>query len=303
MNELSTIYARFDSRVEYSEGLLTSALNQARELGAETLRIVGNAEQYEKAMIALVTRAVSLGIRVWFDLDLGGLSDQFIGSLEPHAGSVVLAVNIDEVSDRRIPSVGGQPPVVNVTANRGNAALLTEFMGRLLSDRRIGLLKVSAHIREIGSIDLYLKLARDLISLHRSYPGQVYAMMPWCLLEISELRLGRTICQYQSTVGVFPDGAVTACGVSRTAWEPVSRLSECSLRQAVGNDPLLRNLRSLRPSGLEGVCSICIFRDYCGNLCPARVFNITRSFSKSFDDCQILYDNGLFPPAFIRDGV
>ncbi|MCL5039894.1 MAG: hypothetical protein M1299_08750 [Firmicutes bacterium] len=272
--------------------LVERRLSEAVELGAQSLRIVGGAFDKGQGLLRIVRTCPDRGIRISGDVEVRDLMKRPVREAAEYFDE--LAVNVDP-SLLVAEDVDVRGLILNVTTTDQSMDQLIPFTRRMIEVREAKLLKFSANILSMGSPHTYLTFVERLLTLADEYPGQIYALLPWVLTGIDHLKITRSVCNYRGIIGLFLDGAVTACKIGRDKYDPPASLFRLPLMEVLQLDPLVRGIRSLYPQHLTGICAQCIFRDYCGNLCPARAFNMYGDFACSFPDCQILHDAGLFP--------
>ncbi len=299
LNRLSTLYLRFDSAdLTPDEQIVIEGLRQAKLLGCEEIRISGNPTVFDGIFYKILDTVKELDTQISFDLNLNDMTEDLIQQLRTMDSIYNFAINLNEkfeIGD----DISLEGLIGNIVINYNNVGKAKEGIRQLLDKDRLGLVKVITHVYWLDSCQTYLKLIEDLKNLHKKYKGRLYALIPWALLENSNLTLSRTVCEYRSSVGLFLDGTVTVCGVARSKKEPESSLYTSSLEEILEEDSFINSLKRTTKETLTGVCQVCFFKNYCANLCPAMVFNQTGKFNNSFVDCQILYDNGYFPEQYL----
>ncbi|MCK4259610.1 MAG: hypothetical protein KAX49_11570 [Halanaerobiales bacterium] len=295
MNQLSTLYLRFESKIKTpNEDAVIDGINQACHLGCQEIRITGDPINDENIFFKVLEIIKNKKLKISFDLSQDYITNELIQELNSMNNIYNFAINITgDLAVRK--SICYEGLIANIFLDSTNIYKAEESIKSLLDKYKFLRVKIITSIRSLGSIDVYLDLVNTLQTMHKIYKDRLYAMIPWCLLDLSTLTLGRTVCQYQRAVGVFLDGAVTVCGVSRNIKEPTNSLVDLSLKEILEKDPFLCQLRETTPETITGVCQSCVFKNYCANLCPANVYNETGHFNNSYTICQILYDNGRFP--------
>lgn len=295
MNQISTLYLRFDSKTGIPNvDVVLKGINQACDLGCQEIRITGDPTNNENIFFKVLQTVKDKEIKISFDLSQDYITNELIQDLNSMSNLYNFAINITgDLAVRK--SICYEGLIANISLDSTNVNKVEETIKLLLNHYNFLRVKILTSIRNLGSIDVYLDLVNSLKTMHQIYKDRLYALIPWCLLDHSTLTLGRTVCQYQTSVGVFLDGAVTVCGVSRNIKEPMNSLVDLSLKEILETDPFLCQLRETTTESMTGVCQRCLFKNYCANLCPAHVYNETGQFNHSYIICQTLYDNNRFP--------
>lgn len=293
---LRTIYLRCDPEVAPNYGNLRLRIDEAIGLGVDSVRVVGSMFGRGPELLDILGDLKKRGIRISGDIEVEALAD---GSIEVAKHYVAdLAVNVNPARPVR-ENMDFRGLTLNLSTSRESVSAAVPLARRMLGTHSVKLVKFSANLPAIGNANAYLGLVQQILTLADEFPEQVYALLPWVLVDQEHLRVTRTVCNYGEVIGLFLDGTVTACkvGIER-CWPPQS-MRTLPLAEILHVDPLVSSIHSLEPHHLTGVCSKCIFRDYCGNLCLARVFSVYGSFAAPFPDCQMLYDAGLFPEEYL----
>lgn len=124
----------------------------------------------------------------------------------------------------------------------------------------------------------------------------------WSISRI--MRGDAQTCGVHGILGILADGTLAMCGIGRHIEElAYGKIGECDLADVWGNHPKLRELRSVKPTDLEGVCGQCLHAARCFGACRASVYNAKRSLRAPFKLCQDAFEEGLFPVTRLRSGA
>lgn len=109
-------------------------------------------------------------------------------------------------------------------------------------------------------------------------------------------------CPILNLLSVLADGSISICGMGeRSEKLIIGKVGSSNLKDLWEHHPLLRDLRMTVPEKLEGVCSMCVFRNRCLGHCRAIGFAKTQSLVTPYSFCQRAFDSGLFPENRLRD--
>ncbi len=296
---LTTVYLRCDSSTELDLSAVNHRLQEATDLGAKYLRIVGSLATLGVAAIDVIGWCRDAGLRISGDVAMQDL----IHGPSPLQSAVErihdLALNVSPTL--HIPDqIDLSGLTLNIPTNRDIVDQVVPFARCALEVRGARLVKVDVNLQKIGDPIAYMRLVDRILELHEDHPEQVYALLPWSVAGIRNLKITRTVCDYSGVVGLFVDGAATVCKVGRELYDPPESLLRLPLSEVLSADPMISRIRAMRSHDLKGICAKCAFRDYCGNLCPARVFHRYGDFARAFPDCEGLQAAGLFPGEFIN---
>jgi len=142
-----------------------------------------------------------------------------------------------------------------------------------------------------------IKLSNLIKSLAVRYPRKIGAALPPALVGYWT---GPTYCLYKHIAGVLPTGDVTVCAMFGFHGFIAGNIREDRFKELFINSDIFIKIRKLLPKDFGGVCSRCIFAQYCANACPAYALDYYGRYNAPFPICQILYENNLFPNSFLR---
>ncbi|MDY0040427.1 MAG: radical SAM protein, partial [Desulforhabdus sp.] len=126
----------------------------------------------------------------------------------------------------------------------------------------------------------------------QGYP--VFVNAPLALLDpkdalIIECGWGQSLC------GINAWGDVCMCPVTSEPSLIAGNIRAHSLESIWTNATLFRQLRNVSVEDIEGVCSICVIRQYCRGGCRLNGYLLTGRLTAPNIICQKLYDAGYFP--------
>jgi SynChlorMet cassette radical SAM/SPASM protein ScmF len=204
-------------------------------------------------------------------------------------------------------SVGFRPQVI-FTIHKGNLAeiddivTLAESMGcgsvKFNTLQRVGRGEnfTSKHGLSVAEIiEIYRHVEDDLVPRSQI---NVFFHIPFAFRPLkSFLRsFGVTKCTIHNILGVLATGELSMCGIGTTTPELIyGHLKDNNLAEVWCYNPGLVELRTQVPFHLEGICSVCVHRDFCLGECVAQNYHITQKLNSPFQFCQTADDAGLFP--------
>ncbi|MCA6214231.1 radical SAM protein [Thermococcus bergensis] len=319
--------------VELEDKYFLIAFNEALDLGLDTLFISGG-EPLLRSDLAITLIKVANNSKVKTVLETNGtlITPPLLKELAKYEIDISLSLDFPSEVEfnafrhgkrvyRRVLDVIpklrdlGIPPVVVVSVFNRNLHSIFEITDLIMS---LGAKAVKFNpILPIGrarhnnislSVSQYQTLIEYLIQLYDKYPGKIWSMVPHYLLAKygrRYLNISRMACNYTKMLGILPDGGVSLCGIGIEYPETViGNIKEESLRDIwYSGRGFLGELRRVKPDEFQGICSGCILRSYCANICPAFAYEEYKSFTASFPVCQKLFEEGVFPHEFIDPSV
>lgn len=299
MKKISTVYLRFGGSIRPREDVIISGLAQAKDLGAEYLRIFGpclaDRTIYRRVLAVAAEQKWSISL----DLDPTDLDDDILTYTLQHVSSLDLGLSIPHPYWVPPRGIIGKSLLANIIVSNETADLVNEFVPVYLNTYGFGRLKLIVHVSQLGSAQQYLDTATCIKQLHPIYGDKLYASLPYYLLTPETVRLARQVCNYREIIGMFSDGVVCACGVDRNRIKSDLSLQYYSLKDLLGVEETIRQLHAMTSYDLTGICSKCMFQHYCGNVCPAMAYNAEGRFNAGYLDCEILQREGFFPNEFL----
>jgi SynChlorMet cassette radical SAM/SPASM protein ScmF len=181
----------------------------------------------------------------------------------------------------------GVPTEIVLSLHRGN---LADFPNVVAIARRFGCgLKINpvlasgrgSVMERRGSLLTIEELWSFTQQLERDYATavpRVYSSAAPAFHSLRSICTGRVAgghCGFQYLLGVLADGRVSFCGMGYRARDYVFMEAGRDDLDRVWNDhPLLRELRTLLPACLEGVCGNCVMKGTCQGGCRAEAFEL-----------------------------
>ncbi|MEW6574033.1 MAG: radical SAM protein [Bacillota bacterium] len=129
------------------------------------------------------------------------------------------------------------------------------------------------------------------------YKAHIAMDMPLAFKSLQAIKNRRFFgCGIKNMLGILPNGDVSFCGIGTTIKELQSdNVRHKTIQSIWDNNPILQEIRRVVPRELEGVCSICIFKNYCQGRCRAVAFSHFGSLSAPVPICSYAYERGFFP--------
>ncbi len=116
-----------------------------------------------------------------------------------------------------------------------------------------------------------------------------------------ELHKCFSCCSFPYILGIESNGDVAPCDGFFTHPELILGNIYDSSIEEIWNSPVLEKIRNIRYQDLKGVCSKCIFVEYCGGGCRAAAYNKYHDLTMPDPACQQLYEAGEFPSECLNE--
>ncbi len=152
--------------------------------------------------------------------------------------------------------------------------------GKGLQNKNLTAIEVQSLITEISN------LRKNGYSVYVNAP---LALLPPDDAQIIECGWGETLC------GIDHKGNVCICPVSNNEGFVAGNIRKTDLVDIWQKSPFFKKLREIRNSDLEGVCALCVIKDYCYGGCRINGFINTGKFTTPNVLCQSFFDAGIFP--------
>ncbi|QOR34620.1 hypothetical protein IMX26_14245 [Clostridium sp. 'deep sea'] len=298
MIELDTLYLRFADSIAINEHLIIKGIKEAKELSAKNIKFFGNSTRDKELFKRLVKQIVALNMAVEIDINITDIDLELVEFIKEHAASVKFGLNITPPYNLNDININCKGLLVNININNNNINFIPDIIDSYIYKHGFRRVKLYFNLHSLD-YDKYQNLVKYILQHYSEYGDKLYTAIPYVFLEQRNLKLARRVCNYHKVVGLFTDGVITACGIKRSRSDESYNLKQKSLLQIITSHEKIIKLHQMKPSDLVGVCKICVFKNYCGNICPAAVYNHSGAFNKSFRDCQLLYDKGLFPNEYL----
>lgn len=122
--------------------------------------------------------------------------------------------------------------------------------------------------------------------------------VPPAFVDFHEIgQRGFGTCGILGILGVLHDGRAGLCGIGEHVKELDfgSLLEPGAVRRIWEETETLHQIRERVPTGLKGICSRCMMRNYCLGKCVANTFTTTGDLFEGFPFCEQAFSEGLFP--------
>jgi SynChlorMet cassette radical SAM/SPASM protein ScmF len=305
-------------RDELSAGEFLDIASEAKALGLKYIKLTGGEPLIRDDIADLYTGLIEQGFGVSIETNGTIHSADMIDSLAQDP-PLQVAVSLDSADPERHDRIRGVPgsweravrfirlltsmEIRSQTIMTVSACETDEVreMVTLLNGLGVHTLKINT-IAPMGRGERVAPDRRD-IAEQIEFAKQVHAMfgpavsvnIPPAFVPLARLP-GSSQCSIRNLIGVLPDGRASLCGMGLTMPELVAGdLREDSLVRLWRSSPLLRQLRAEVPSGLEGVCSVCMHRAHCLGHCVMENYMRKGRLTASNEFCERTYQIGLFP--------
>ena len=310
--------------------LLERAIVAARPIGLTSVKLTGGEPTLHPDFHALCELLARHGLGFWMETN-GVLIGADEAALLARLGMRFCSVSLDGATaathdhQRAVPGAfaralegiahlvaAGIRPQAILTLTRDNAHELFDLFHLAA---RIGCSSVKVNLLEptgrgqlmtlsnggFSSTEL-LELGRRVEAFEAEAGIPLYYSWPPAFWSLSRLLRGDVnTCGIHGILGILADGTLAMCGIGRHIEELVyGELGADDVAEVWLNHPKLRELRSIEPSGLEGVCGQCVHGSTCFGSCRANTYNSTRSLRAPYKLCQDAHDLGLFPATRLR---
>jgi SynChlorMet cassette radical SAM/SPASM protein ScmF len=103
-------------------------------------------------------------------------------------------------------------------------------------------------------------------------------------------------CAILNILGIVENGDVSFCGIQRVEQDLVmGNVARDRIETIWKSHPLLRKMRDVIPSRLEGICGRCFFKKKCMGSCLACTYYLEKKLTAPYWVCQEAFEKGLFP--------
>ena len=310
--------------------LLTDILDQCFALGMRSLKITGGEPFLYDSFMGLLEylKKKKKRQKLYLYIETNGtLIDRRMASSLAKAGMKFASVSIDGDNADTHDTMRGVKgafrkawqaakfmiaediPVQIITAvYRGNVGQF-ENVARMAEDIKAESLKANiinimgrgaemAENNELLSIEEALELNKKIDGEYRKkFNLRLCSSLPVAFRSFGRmLKEKTTFCGIKGLLGILATGKVSICGIGEEIEELVLGDARTdAIKNIWSESPLLWNIRDSLPSGLGGVCKICVFKNYCLGHCVAHTYYRNGSFTAPFWLCQEAYERGLFP--------
>lgn len=310
---------------------LKYAIYEAKELGLRALKITGGEPYARKGLLHELVKAAS-ELKLYVAIETNGtfINEAEARFLKDHVAQVQISLDFpDERFDefrglkgafrramRAMVSLRehGVAWTCMTAVNRSNindipaiAELVFTLGARGLkidACLALGRAKELKDEGELLSFIDYIQLLKIILQLYKKYPGKIRTTAPWALIAPFEypFRIAG-VCPYKHLLSILPNGDIALCGIGITHSETVlGNIYKDNITKIwIEGEGCLKEIRSFTRSSFEGVCSKCMFREQCANVCPAYVYETAGTFFASYPICERLHKAGLFPEEYLLD--
>ena len=207
---------------------------------------------------------------------------------------------------KALAAVGFRPQMI-CTLHAKNVAEIDDIL-ELGKSLGCGSVKFN-HIQKIGrgehlaeewglTIETIIELYKSLVADRKNGSAPtVFFDIPMAFRPIRALLRGvQGYCNVFNILGVLSGGEMSLCGVGVTVPELIyGNLGKDGLGDIWRRASGLRELRSLIPGGLEGICGNCLHKDLCLGDCLAYNYYESRKLTGAYYFCRYAEERGLFP--------
>jgi len=125
----------------------------------------------------------------------------------------------------------------------------------------------------------------------------IHFSLPIAFHPLKEIMAGNgSDCAILNILGIVENGDISFCGIQRVQEDLVmGNVTRDRLDTLWTSHPLLRKMRNMIPSRLEGICGRCFFKKKCMGNCLACTYYLEKSLTAPYWVCQEAFEKGLFP--------
>lgn len=308
--------------VEY----LKEAVTEARPLGLCSVKLTGGEPMLHPKFREIVEWLDREGVSTIMETNGTLVDDEMARFLKSKRAMKFISISLDGAAaetheelrgipgsfDRAVTGIkalaaAGYKPQMICTLHKGNVNEIDNIL-ELAGSLGCGSVKFN-HIQKIGrgeqladakglSIETIIDLYRALVMDRKNgHTPTVFFDIPMAFRPIRALLKGvQSYCNVLNILGVLAGGEMSLCGVGVTVPELIyGKLGKDRLGDIWRSAPGLRELRSLIPGGLEGICGNCLHKDLCLGDCLAYNFHESRKLTGAYYFCQRAEERGLFP--------
>ena len=301
-------------------------IEEAQDIGLSAVKVTGGEPFLHPEMVEILYGIKAMGLRLRMETN-----GTLIGPREARAlreNEVAFSISVDgpnaELHDdlrgvkgafkRTLKGIEharakGLSFQVIMSVHRGNIHGLYEMVGFVkelgANSLKINPITLSGRADEMKERGELLTVAETLdayhtLMMHSSVKNgfPVYFDVPPAFKSFSEIgQRGFGTCGILGILGVLHDGRAGLCGVGEHVKELDfgNLLEPGAVRRIWEENETLNQIREHVPTGLKGICSRCMMRNYCLGKCVANTFTTTGDLFEGFPFCEQAYQEGLFP--------
>jgi len=316
--------------------LLTDILEQSKDLGMQSLKITGGEPLLYDSFIGLMEELKKKNWNLFLYMETNGtMIDRKMAKALKEGGMKFVSVSIDgdnaDTHDKLRGVKGSYEkawqavrfmieldiPVQIITAvycgNLGQfeniAKKAEDFKAESIKANIINNMGRGAKMAfdgELLSLEESLELNKKIETEYRErFKICVLSSMPVAFRSFKRMVRERSrFCKIKGLLGVLASGKLSICGIGEEIKELIiGDVRKESIKEVWHKSPLLWSIRDDLPRKLDGVCKICIFKNYCLGHCVAQSYYNTGTLTSSFWVCQEAYEKGLFPASRLLGGT
>lgn len=324
---------------ELSTDEICSILRQARDLGAEQVKLTGGEPFTRKDFLSILLFALNLGYRVSVETNGLLLRDDYLDQLDPFKQRLHFYISLDGATARTHDAFRNSPGAYDKTVRTlhrlaqrqfyfsihtvANKTNLHEILPLYKMISSIGALqhKVILSIHRLGrganaqdkSLDV-----EDIISFTSSLEEINFWDYRWQLEQNSTGtrlmttlppafhpldRINASSCGWSvDFCGILANGKVAMChGAYETEQVVAGSIRDDSLEHIWKHSQFFTTSRGYDFSALKGICGNCAVAPACRGLCRATTVAEYGELLAPYPLCQIMYERGLFPKYMMVD--
>lgn len=308
-----------DSEISLERMLAWTA--EARELGAEHVKITGGEPLLREDIAGIYAGLVGQGYRVSLETSGSECPEDLLESMRaqpPAQVSVSLDSTVESAHDEfrgregswsaavgfigALQSIGANPQVIMSSADFDISAV--ESMAGFLNGLGVSSLKINpmmplgrGAVRFPFEPHAYSEaLLGFAAEVHARFSPRVSIGVPQAFIPADRLPITGG-CNILSKLAILPSGRVSLCGMGLIYPElAFASLREARLRDIWYGSDFLETMRAKIPNRLEGICALCMHRNTCAGHCLAENYAVSGRLTASSPICEAADDLGLFPP-------
>lgn len=319
-----------DLHQEYTQELtleqMKEAIVQARPLGLNTIKLTGGEPFVRDDTLAFVDLFRREGLNV--DIETNGtLIDDYTAAQLKQLGIRSIAVSLDgakeEIHDPLRGVDGAYDMALSGIRYLRRHDLNTQIIMSLHRDNaseieHVALLAVELGVQSL-KINPVMPMGRGhkMHQMSRTVPvEELLEMSHWVKRSLSSKinipmdfslpiafqdfreisQEGSPECPVLNILGIVGNGDISFCGIGRLERDLVmGNINRDRLDTLWKDHPLLMEMRSSLPSGLQGICGRCFFKKICLGACRACAYYLDKTLTAPYWFCQEAYEKGLFP--------
>lgn len=316
--------------------LLTDILEQSKDLGMRSLKITGGEPLLYDSFMGLMEYLKKKNWNLFLYMETNGtMIDRKMANALIEGGMKFVSVSIDgdkaDTHDKLRGVKGsyekawqavkfmvelGIPVQIITAVYRGN---LGQFENVVKKAEALKAESVKANIindmgrgakmaldEELLSLEESLELNKKIETEYRErFKICVLSSMPVAFRSFKRMAKERTrFCKIKGLLGILASGKLSICGIGEEIEELIiGDTRKESIKEVWQKSPLLWSIRNDLPNKLDGVCKICIFKNYCLGHCVAQSYYSSGTLISPFWVCQKAYEKGLFPASRLLEGT